>query len=145
MLDKELIDAQKANYWKTSSQAPDAILLKAQRLIEDVGGRVIAQSKMAGNDGVAPCYLYAFEIGEQSYAITWPILPHNSKDELAAIRQACTFIFHEVKAACMRSKIIGVKRGFVQFQLLGDGTNRNVQDFFYEHDGPLLLGDGKSH
>ena len=64
-------------------------------------------------------------------------------DKLIAARQACAFIFHEVKAVCMRAKIIGIKRAFVQFQLIGDG-HRTVQDFFYENDGPLLLGEGQN-
>lgn len=140
MKESELIQASKANYWKSSGQAPDAILLKAEKLISELGGRVIAQSKLAGREDEPTCYLYAFELDDANYSITWPVLPHHDKDALAAARQACTFIFHEVKACCMRSKIIGIKRAFVQFQLIGD-RHRTVQDFFYEHQGPLLLNE----
>ena len=132
MKESELIEARRANYWKSSNQSPEA-------MIEELGGRVIAHSKLSASEDESACYLFAFQL-EQHYSITWPILPHDAKDALAASRQACTFIYHEVKACCMRSKIIGTKRGFAQYQLVGK-SGQNVQDYLGRNEGPLLLGE----
>ena len=42
----------------------------------------------------------------KEFRIEWPILPvKNEKDRTAARRQAATFIYHDVKAACMKLKV----------------------------------------
>lgn len=65
-----------------------------------------------------------FEIGGDHFKILWPVLPtKDGKNELAAKRQATTFIFHDVKAKCLAATVLGARSAFFQYLLLPDGRS----------------------
>jgi len=114
--------ADNVNYWKTSSSSPDKWMLKTMRLITSIGG--VIQGQGFGSDvarGKA-AYMLTFELEGQHFKLVWPVLPTRHKDdELAARRQAATFIYHDVKARVMSAKVLGTRAAFFGYLQLKDG------------------------
>jgi len=114
-----LPNAKEVNYFRTGKSGVESWLDKTERLIEDVGGNVTGRmvGRMNGVSGI----MLLFQIEDNDFRIDWPVLPgDNKKDNSAAERQAATFIYHDVKAKCMKVKIFGAKASFVD-NLLTDG------------------------
>ena len=137
----ELPYAETVNYWKTSQSAPDQWLQKAKRLITDLGGTVL--SEVFGSDGNTgrSAYMLQFEINGDRFRITWPVLPTKKPDdELAAKRQACTLIYHEVKARVLHASVLGTRSAFFQYLMLQDGrTAQQASLPELEHGLPGIL------
>lgn len=113
------------HYWKTSESSPDSWLDKAAKQIESLGGHVFVRSFGLGQNGRA-AYCVEFSINDIPFKIIWPVLESKysipaDHDILAARRQSATLLFHDVKARCLSSKIIGVKAAFFNFLMLPDG------------------------
>ncbi|MBW7995385.1 MAG: hypothetical protein FVQ81_02195 [Candidatus Glassbacteria bacterium] len=95
--------------------------------------------------GHGKCYLFVFELEGGSFRLMWPVLPVRSeKDELAAQRQACTMIFHDVKARCVTADVLGARSAFLGYLLLPGGkTASELTDPELAADlSGLLLGPG---
>ena len=118
----KILYADKVNYWKTSSTSPDKWMLKTMKLITSIGG--IVQGQGFGSDvsqGKA-AYMLTFELEEQRFKIVWPVLSTRYQDDdLAARRQATTFIYHDVKARVMSAKVLGTRAAFFGYLQLPDG------------------------
>lgn len=123
----DFIDGKEVgHYWKTSRSSAGSWIDKAEDLISSIGANVRSSSKLGATDEEPACYMIAWHYDAKDYMVTWPILPHDEADRLAAERQAATFLYHEIKAAIVRKKVIGSTRAFAPWLVLPDG--RNVQD-----------------
>jgi hypothetical protein len=117
---EKIINADDVNYFKTSKTAPDTWLQKAKGEIEDLGGNV--HSELIGTMNGRAAIMLGFVLDNDNYRIVYPVLiPRNTKDDLAAKRQAATALYHEVKALCVSAKFRGVRGAFHSFLLLPDG------------------------
>lgn len=115
--------AEDVNYWQTGRSSPDVWLARATEQIEAVGGKVLAEGFGKDASGHA-AYMLAFQIGPDKFKIMWPVLPTKvSGKELAARIQAATLLYHDVKARCMTSKVLGTRAAFFTFLMLPGGRN----------------------
>lgn len=117
------------HFWQTSQTAPDSWMDKTKRLIQEVGGRVITEA--FGQQEGQSAFLLEFEIGEDRFRLTWPVLPSKGKNERAARIQAATLMFHDVKAKCMTALVMGTRAAFFSYLLLPDGraaTSASVEE-----------------
>lgn len=113
--------ADDLNYWKSSSVAPDTWIEKAQKEITAVGGRIDGEAFGMDGDGKA-AFMLAFTVGGDKFKIVFPVLePRNTKDRLAAKRQAATMLYHDVKARCVLVKVFGARHQFAQFLIMPNG------------------------
>ena len=108
------------HYWKTGSSTPDSWLDKAAGLIEEIDGHVFTRGFGQDKEG-RKAYMITFQIDGTDYKMVWPVLESKNNNDLAARRQATTFMFHDIKAKCMSSLIIGTKSAFFSYLLLPDG------------------------
>ena len=115
----EVVHAENVNYWQTSRTSPDTWLEKAKREIARVGGSVMGEGFMS--DGTKSSYLLAFQIGGDQFKMVWPVLEFKKGNARAARIQAATALYHEVKAACVKSKFLGARTAFFAFLMLPDG------------------------
>lgn len=136
--------AENANYWKTSKSSPDVWLEKAQTEIKRVGG-VIAGSAIV-SDEIAGRYAFmlAFQLGDDNFKMTWPVLKTKTGNLKAARIQAATALYHEVKAACVKVKFLGARSAFFAYLMLPDGrTASDVGgDELAQILPQMLLSDG---
>lgn len=113
--------AEDVNYWQTSRTGPDTWLEKAKTEIRRAGGTVVGSASvsddMAGHGG----FMLAFQIGEDRFKLTWPVLKPKGSNFKAARIQAATALYHEIKNACVRAKFLGVRSAFLAYLLLPDG------------------------
>ncbi len=117
----ELPYAEDVNYWKTGSSSPDSWIAKAIKQIEDVGGEITAEGfgRAAGHSA----YMLGFVFDQEAFKITWPVLESHKGEEMAARRQAATFLYHDVKARCMVVKIKTPRVAFFEYLQLPDGRS----------------------
>lgn len=114
--------ANNINYWKTSNVSPDKWMLKTMKLITGIGGTVLGQGFGSDVSQGKAAYMLTFELEGQRFKLVWPVLPTRYKDdELAARRQATTFIYHDVKARVMSAKVLGTRAAFFGYLQLPDG------------------------
>ncbi|HUU59260.1 MAG TPA: hypothetical protein VMZ50_06940 [Phycisphaerae bacterium] len=113
--------AEDVPYWKTGSSSPEKWIQGACRQIESIGGRVEHEA-FASNAYQGSAYCLVFFVDGEQYRIVWPVLPTKRPgDALAARRQAATFLFHDVKAKCMSSLVLGARAAFMPWRALPDG------------------------
>ncbi len=118
----KILYADKVNYWKTSNTSPDKWMLKTMKLITGIGGSVLGQGFGSDVAQEKAAYMLTFEIEDQRFKLVWPVLPTRyTDDELAARRQATTFIYHDVKARVMSAKVLGTRAAFFAYLQLPDG------------------------
>lgn len=118
----ELPFAETVNYWKSSQQSSDTWLEKTKDLIAEVGGEVLADGFASEAATGRQAFMLHFRFGGEQYRCVWPVLPTRSgKEARAAKTQVATFLFHDVKARCMKIKIFGVRSVFLDWLLLPDG------------------------
>lgn len=132
--------AEEVNYWKTSHSSPDKWLDKTKKLILDIDGTILGEG--FGSDPIRQysAYMLQFEIDGERYKIVWPVLPSRYNEEVAARRQATTFIYHDVKARVMSSKVLGSKAAFFSYWLLPDGRTASQASVTELSEGiPYLL------
>lgn len=108
------------NYWQTSKLSPDSWIDNTRDLIDGMGGRVL-QEAYGSDDSGRSAYMLAFEIKGERYKVIWPVLPSRSGNKKAAQRQAATLLYHDVKARCLSSVVLGIKVAFFSYLLLPDG------------------------
>jgi hypothetical protein len=113
--------AEDVNYWKTSKSSPDIWIGKARRQIEKLGGRVLAEAYGSDSTTGRAAFMLAFEIADDRFKVTWPILISKSGNDRAARVQAATMLYHDVKARCISSAVLGPRTAFFSFLLLPDG------------------------
>ena len=113
--------AEDVNYWKTGQSAPDTWIDKAIAQIEKLGGEVLRYA--FGHDHAVgrQAFLLEFNIDGEAYKIVWPVLPTRGSDNRSARRQSATLLYHDVKARCISSAILGKRAAFFSFLMLSDG------------------------
>lgn len=107
------------HYWQTSQSSPDQWVQKTRKLIENLGGKVIAEGFGATDETSA--YMMAFELKGQKYKVVWPVLPSATGKTLAAKRQAATLLYHDIKAKAMTASVLGTEVAFFSYMVLPDG------------------------
>ncbi len=109
----ELPKAESVNYWKTGHSGVERWSEKSQKQIERVGGEVREKGSVwqLGRAAVMIC----FQVGEDTFRVVWPVLETKDgrTDDPAALIQAATFMFHDIKAKCMTALIFGARRAFI--------------------------------
>lgn len=108
-----------SHYWQTSQSSPDVWMDRAKRIIQDLGGEIIADAY--GSSSGRAAFMLAFKIKGQNYKVVWPVLPSLSGKEGAAKRQAATMLYHDVKAKAMTASVLGVEVAFFSYMMLPDG------------------------
>ena len=113
--------AERCNYWKTSKSSPDSWVEKSVGLVEQFGGEVLSSGY--GNENVTgrSAYMIRFSVDGQSFRIIWPVLPSETGDTFAARRQAATMMYHDIKAKCVSSQVLGARVAFFSWVELPDG------------------------
>ncbi len=107
------------HYWQTSQSSPDQWIAKCRKLIEDIGGTVLAEGFGSVEDKSA--YMMAFKIAADEFKVVWPVLPSSTGKTLAARRQAATLLYHDIKAKVMTASVLGPKVAFFSYLMLADG------------------------
>ena len=107
------------HYWKTGQRSPEQWMELTCKLIENLGGTVVAEG-FGRTEGRA-AYMLAFEIGEDKFKVVWPVLPSRTGQATAARRQAATLLHHDIKAKAMTASVLGTKVAFFSYMLLYDG------------------------
>ncbi len=132
--------AEQVNYWKTSQTSPDKWLNKTKKLILDIDGTILGEGFGSDPTRGYSAYMLQFEIDGERYKIVWPVLPSQTDDEIAAKRQATTFIYHDVKARVMSAKVLGSKAAFFSYWQLPDGRTASQASVVELTEGiPYLL------
>jgi hypothetical protein len=107
------------HYWQTSQSSPDVWMDRAKRIIQDLGGEIIADAY--GSSSGRAAFIIAFKVKGQNYKVIWPVLPSYSGKDGAAKRQAATMLYHDVKAKAMTASVLGVEVAFFSYMMLPDG------------------------
>lgn len=107
------------HYWQTSSSAPDTWIDRAKKIIQDMGGEILADG--FGSAGGRAAFMLGFKFEAQQYKVIWPVLPTRSGNQASAKRQAATLLYHDVKAKAMAASVLGVRAAFFSYLLLQDG------------------------
>lgn len=107
------------HYWQTGKSAPDTWLDKTRKIIESVGGSVVAEG-FGSVEGKA-AYMMAFKIGDDSFKVVWPVLPSRTGKPAAAKVQAATLLYHDIKAKAMTASVLGAQIAFFSYMMLPDG------------------------
>lgn len=107
------------HYWQTSSSAPDTWIDRAKKIIQDMGGEILADG--FGSAGGRAAFMLGFKFEAQQYKVIWPVLPTRSGRETSAKRQAATLLYHDVKAKAMTASVLGVRAAFFSYLMLQDG------------------------
>ena len=108
------------HYWKTSSRSPDGWIDKAQRQIEEVGGKILAEGYGSDHTGHA-AFMLGFEMDGERFKLVWPVLESKTGNVAAARRQAATMLYHDVKAKAMTARVLGFKTAFFSYLMLPGG------------------------
>lgn len=107
------------HYWQTSQSPPDTWIDRAKKIIQDMGGEIVADG--FGSTGERAAFMLAFKFKEQRYRVVWPVLPTYSSKETSAKRQAATLLYHDVKAKAMTASVLGFEAAFFSYMMLPDG------------------------
>jgi len=78
------------HYWKTGERSPEKWMELTCKLIEDLGGTVLAEGFGRAEDKAA--YMLSFAIGKDEFKVVWPVLPSRTGSAAAARRQAATLL-----------------------------------------------------
>jgi hypothetical protein len=125
------MEATDLPYWKTGRSSPDEWLRKAKSQIEQAGGEVV-ESGMLMQHG-REVVILGFDLNGDTFRLMWPVLEHDPSDNQAAVRQAATMLYHDVKARCVAARVKGARWAFHAELVLPDG--RMAGDL---SDGDLL-------
>ena len=109
------------HYWQTSQSPPGVWLDKTRKLIEGLGGAVLAEGFGSVENKAA--YMMAFKIGEDNFKVGWPVLPSRTGKVQASKRQAATLLYHDIKAKVMTASVLGARVAFFSYMLLPDGRS----------------------
>jgi hypothetical protein len=145
-MDNELPLAERMNYWKTGRASPDSWLDKTIAQIEKLGGTVFGYGFGREHQTAKAAYMIQFSVGEDYFKVVWPVLPTETGNSTAAMRQAATMLYHDTKAKCLKAYIFGARTAFFEYLILPDGrtamtlSNAELQDSL-----PDLLVSGGHH
>ncbi len=115
--------AEDVNYWKSGRSSPDTWIEKAKRLIEEIDGEIVSESFTHLPKTGQAAFLIEFTHCIDTFKIIWPVLKSKyGGEEAAARRQAATFLYHDIKAKCMKAKIFGIRGAFFPFLALPGGV-----------------------
>ncbi len=109
----------KLPYWKTGRSSPDEWLRKAIREIEKVGGEVNESGII--RQGCSEVVLLGFTLDDDRFRLFCPVLVHETDDNLAAVRQAATMLYHDVKSRCVSAMVKGARWAFHAELILPNG------------------------
>ncbi|KKL75703.1 hypothetical protein LCGC14_2052280 [marine sediment metagenome] len=125
------MEARDLPYWKTGRSSPDEWLRKAKAQVEQAGGVIIESATIMqyGREVV----MLGFTLDGDTFRLVWPVLEHDLDDNSAAVRQAATMLYHDVKARCIAARVKGARWAFHAELVLPDG--RMAGDL---SDGDLL-------
>lgn len=115
------IYAEDINYWQTSSSAPDKWMEKTAQLITNLGGVVLQEGFGSEPQTGRAAYMMMFKIGDDTFKIIWPVLNSKTGNAIAAKRQAATMLYHDTKAKCLSTVILGARAAFFSYLVLPDG------------------------
>jgi hypothetical protein len=107
------------HYWQTSQTSPDTWIERAKKIIQDMGGEIIADA--FGSAGGRAAFMLSFKFKDEGYKVVFPVLPTYSGKEGAAKRQAATMLYHDVKAKAMTASVLGIEAAFFSYMMLPDG------------------------
>ena len=120
MSDKKIIYGDEVNYWKTSTKGAESWLADTKKLIHDIGGKVHTEM-VASVDGKT-AVMIGFAIEGDNYKVIYPALATRKEaDRPAALRQAATAMYYEVKALVVSAKFRGIRGAFHSYLVLPDG------------------------
>jgi hypothetical protein len=125
------IYAEDVPYFKTGKSAPDVWIDRAKREIASIDGKVLGEAFGSESSGRA-AFLLSFQIGDEKYQVTWPVLPCKSGNERATRVQAATALYHDVKARVVSAKFLGIRGAFFNYLMLPNGRTAGetaAQDF----------------
>lgn len=137
--------AEDVNYWQTSRTGPDTWLDKAKKEIKRAEGKVVGSAMVSDELTGRAGFMLAFQIGEDRFKLTWPVLKPKRGSMHAAKIQAATALYHEVKSACVKAKFLGARSAFLAYLVLRDGrTASEATDIveLMEILPQMLLSDG---
>jgi hypothetical protein len=126
------------HYWQTSKTQPDSWIDKAERIIQQHGGYIMERffGSVDGREG----YVLAFAFEDDHFRIAWPVLPTKSGNRSSARIQATTMLYHDVKAKCMTSVVLGNRIAFFSYLMLPDGRSvMQLADPELQNSFPKLL------
>jgi hypothetical protein len=112
--------AEAVNFWQTSRSSSDTWISKAQRQIEELGGKVLGEGFGSDAEGRA-AFMLGFSIGGDAFKIIWPVLTSKTKNSSAAKIQAATMMYHYVKSVCLYAVVVGARAAFFSHLILPDG------------------------
>lgn len=112
--------AEDVNYWRTGTSSPDMLMFRAKKEIVSAGGKTGNEAIVRDELGRAACML-DFSFGGERFRAVWPALPSRTGNERAALIQAATMLYHDIKAKCVAAKVHGARAAFFQFLMLPDG------------------------
>jgi len=88
-------------------------------LITSIKGKVISQAYGTIADKAA--FQLMFQIGDDVFKVSFPVLPSKTGNLKAAKVQAATILYHDVKAKIVLAKVLGTRAAFFTYLLLPDG------------------------
>lgn len=141
-MSEELPYGEDVPYWKTGRTDPSTIIAGVVSMIEDYGGTVTQE--LQGRVGSRAGFLIEFFLEGDDYRVAWPVLESKKgagTERIAAMRQAATFIKHDVKAKLLSASVIGVKAAFSPYLITEQGVT--VMEHLSQgiSDVPRLTGD----
>ncbi len=116
----DLPEARDLPYWKTSKSSAEEWVRKACRHIEEAGGRIELCLPSAFQAGRV-AHVIGFAINGDSFKLIWPVLAHDPPDDSAAVRQAATMLYHDVKSRVVAARVFGARWAFHAELLLPGG------------------------
>lgn len=116
-----MIYAEEVNYWMTSKTSSDTWMDSAKKEIKGAGGKVLGEGFVSETATGKSSFLLAFELEGEQFKVLWPVLQSKTKNDRAARIQAATALYHEVKAACVKTKFLGARTAFFSYLMLPNG------------------------
>jgi len=136
------------HFWKTSKAGADKWIDKTLKLIIQHGGTPL--QSLSGMDLAKgrSAFMISFEMGGDTFKITWPVLPSKRGDNQAARVQSATMLHHTIKSRLLEAKIRGPRAALFSFLALpsgkvaGDLAVENIEEYTEIFRAPqLTTGD----
>lgn len=116
------IYAQDQPYWQTSKSPVDTWMDKCEVEIKRAGGMILSKGIVTAQ-GKTTVGL-EFSIGTDLFRIVWqplPLNPRKTGTEKAALVQAVTAMYYDIKNSCIKARWVGARRAFADYFLLPSG------------------------
>lgn len=117
---RELPRGKDLPYWRTSSSSPDTWSGRVRKLLSTHGAALHREGFISEEDGGA-AFMFEFTLGGDRFRIVWPVCKSDEPEVAAAIRQAITMAYHDVKARIVSAKVLGARRAFLDWWILPNG------------------------